>query len=247
MKTTFQIANRSFTDYLKVTVNGETKYICEQETFEYTECEKLDVHVQFVDSWEYTKIRVKNPILRLLIAIVSCLFSVLNYFLDNNEGIGIDKAYPSITPFTVEKRFTLLPTDDAVITLKWIAPKYNKIQKQYTAPDILVKAASASEEVTKTNYSHAMMKREWKMYHIPSFSVLMIIVLLLNLLGVYMLVKAANEIPLSAISDHIVAVIAMAFCELVLLGLLVAVIAVIIRAYKLYREVQSRCRGENCE
>ncbi len=240
MKTHFHIENKEFVDYLKLTTNGKTHYFCDDLTIEFDDCENLDVDIEYVRAEDYFKIKSKNLFLKLLLTIVKWIFSPLIYFIDNDDGIRLDKGYKSFNPFTLKKSFSIVSPNEKTINIHYIESKYDRITKKYSPPSIELKVDGVIDKIEETTFSSAIFKQEWNTYHTPAFTVIMILILLLNILNFSIFAKVIREIPVCSTSENIGGIIGMSFCSLVMIALFVAYIVVIVKAYRLQKEVISK-------
>ena len=238
MKTYFHIENKEFTDYLKVTVQERKYYFCDDLMIEYDDCDALNVDIELIKPDEYLKFKAKNPFLRLLLNIVKWIFSPLIYFIDNDGVISLDNGFHSFNPFTYKKSFSITSPNEKTININFTQAKYDNIIKKYTNPLLELRGDGVIEKNEETTFSSAILKREWNTYHIPAFTVLMIIVLLLNVIGFLIFAKVIREIPLCSMSENISGIVGMSFCSLVMLALFVAYVVVIVKAHRRLR----RCR-----
>ena len=92
----------------------------------------------------------------------------------------------------------------------------------------------------ETTFSSAILKQEWSTYHTPAFTVIMIVILLLNVLNLSIFAKVIREIPVCSTSENIGGIIGMSFCSLVMIALFVEYIVIIVKAYRLQKEVISK-------
>ncbi len=236
MKTHFRIENKEFTEYLKITTKDKEYYFCDDLTIEYDDCNTLNVDIELIQAEEYLKIKAKNSFLRLLLNIVKLIFSPLLYFIDNEDGIGLDKGYHSFTPFTMKQSISIDSPDEKTISITYIDSAYNKTTKKFTPPTLKYQENTIinTEQIA---FSPLVLEREWNTYHIPAFSVIMVVILLLNWLNFSIFAKVIREIPLYPISENIGGIIGMSFCSLVMIALLIAYIVVIVKSHRLYKEI----------
>lgn len=233
--TRFHIENKDFTEHLKITVKDKEYYFCDNLTIEYNDCDTLSFDVELVRTEEYQK--VKNPFLRFLVNILKWVISILVYFCDNEGGIRLDKGYKSFNPFTLKKSFSINAPDKRRINITYIEPAFDKMTKKYTPPRLEI----SENVVTKTEaieFSPLLLKREWNIYHIPAFVMIMIIVSLLLCLHIVLFVNAIRDIALYSMSENVWSFIGMSFCSLAMIALVVAYIIIIVKAYKLYKSVE---------
>ena len=236
MKTHFCIENKELTEYLKITNHDEEYYFCDELTIEYDDCDTLNVDIELIKAEEYLKIKAKNPFLRLLLNIMKWILSPLLYFIDNEDGIGLDKGYHSFTPFTIKQSISINSPDEKTVSITYIDSVYNEISKKFTPPTLKYQENTIinTEQIA---FSPLALKREWNIYHTPAFSVIMIVILLLNWLNFSIFAKVIREIPLYPVSENTGGIIGMSFCSLVIIALLIAYIIVIAKSHKLYKEV----------
>lgn len=236
MKTYFHIENKEITDYLKVTVQEKEYYFCDDLTIEYDDCDTLNIDIELIKAEEYLKIKAKNQFLRLLLNIVKWILAPLLYFIDNEDGIGLDKGYHSFNPFTIKQSISINSPDEKTINITYIESAYNKTTKKFTPPTLKYQE-NIIINTEQIAFSPLALKSEWNTYHIPAFSVIMVVILLFNWLNFSIFAKVIREIPLYPMSENIGGIIGMSFCSLVMIALLVAYIVVIVKSHRLYKEV----------
>lgn len=236
MKTHFRIENKEFTEYLKITTQDREYYFCDDLTIEYDDCDTLNVDIELIKAGEYLKIKAKNSFLRLLLNIVRWILAPLLYFIDNEDGIGLNKGYHSFNPFTIKQSISINSPDEKTINITYTESTYNKTTKKFTPPTLKYQESTIinAEQIA---FSPLALKREWNTYHIPAFIIIMVLILLLNWLNFSIFTKVIREIPLYPMSKNIGGIIGMSFCSLVMVALLVAYIVVIAKSHKLYKEV----------
>lgn len=237
MKTYFHIENKEFTDYMKLTVNDKIYYFCDDLTVEFDDCEKLDVDIEFIRAEDYYKIKSKNLFLKLILNIVKWILSTLMFFIDSDDGIRIDKGFKTFNPFKFKKSFSVNSPDKKTLNISYIESKYDKSTKQYSVPSMEIKADGVTYKTEEIKFSDTTLKQEWNTYHMPAFTIILILVLLLNLLNFALFARVIREIPLYPMSENIGAIIGISFCSLFMIALLVAYIVVIIKSYRLQKEV----------
>ncbi len=240
MKTNFHIENKEFVDYLKLTTNGKTYYFCDDLTVEFDDCENLDVDIEYLRAENYFKIKSQNLFHKLFLTIVKWIFSPLMYFIDNDDGIGLDKGYKSFTPFMHKKSFSIVSPAEKTVNIHYIESKYNRITKKYSPPLMELKGDYVIDKIEETRFLSATLKQEWNKYHIPAFTVIMVVILLLNWLNFSIFAKVIREIPLYPMSENIGGIVGMSFCSIVMIALFIAYIVVIAKAYRLQKEVISK-------
>ncbi len=236
MKTHFRIENKEFTEYLKITTQDREYYFCDDLTIEYDDCDTLKVDIELIKAEEYLKIKAKNSFLRLLLNIVRWILAPLLYFIDNEDGIGLNKGYHSFNPFTIKQSISINSPDEKTINITYTESTYNKTTKKFTPPTLKYQESTIinAEQIA---FSPLALKREWNTYHIPAFTVIMIMIVLLNLLIFSIFAKVIREISLYSMSENVGGIIGMSFCSLVMVALLVAYIVVIVKSRRLYKEV----------
>jgi len=240
MKTHFHIENKEFVDYLKLTTNGKTQQFCDDLTIEFDDCENLDLDIEYVRAEDYFKIKSKNLFLKLLLTIAKWIFSPLIYFIDNDDGIRLDKGYKSFNPFTYKKSFSIASPNEKTVNIHYIESKYDRITKKYSTPSMELKVGGVIDKNEETTFSSEILKQEWRTYHTPAFTVIMILILLLNLLNFSISAKVIREIPVCSISENIGSIVGISFCSLVMIALFVAYIVVFVKACRLLKEVISK-------
>lgn len=236
MKTYFHMENKGFADYFKVTVQKKEYYFCDDLAIEFDECDTLNVDIELIKAEEYLKIKAKNQFLRVLLNIAKWILAPLLFFIDNEDGIGLDRGYHSFNPFTIKQSISVNSPDEKTISINYIESAYNKTTKKFTPPTLKYQESTIinAEQIA---FSPLALKREWNTYHLPAFTVIMVIIGLLNWLSFSIFAKVVREIPLYPMSENIGGIIGMSFCSLAMVALLVAFIVVILKARKLYKYV----------
>ncbi|MBQ8860399.1 MAG: hypothetical protein IJ015_03565 [Ruminococcus sp.] len=236
MRTHFHIENKEFTEYLKITAKEKEYYFCDDLTIEYDDCDTLNVDVELINAEEYLKIKANNSFLRQLMNIVKWIFSPILFFVDNEGGISLDKGYDSFEPFTLKQSFSINSPDEKIINITYVESTYSKSTKKYAPPSLKIQE-DIEIKTEQIVFSPLTLKREWNTYYIPAFTVMMVIIALLNWLNFSIFSKVIKEIPLYPMSENISAIIGMSFCSLVMIALLVAYIIIIVKAHKFYKRV----------
>lgn len=253
MKTTFRIADKRFSDYLKITAGNKTEYFNKEITLENDFCKTLEFEVERIDKYEFYARKIKNPFLKFILfipaVIVSFLLSALIFFIDGDSSFGIKPhaIFSNFSPFTVRKTFTVENPDNKIIDIKIIRPEFIKNESRYSLPDIV-----AEEELTKcTNshitYSEKILKRQWAFYTVPAFCILWIATILLNIISAVIFCKVIREIPLNETAFNVAGIIGMIFCSAVVLALFVAVTVLFVRLYKICKKVSEKQRDAYTE
>ena len=237
MKTHFHIENKEFVDFLKLTANGETHYFCDDLTIEFDDCENLDIVIEYVRTEEYFKIKSKNWFLKLLLPIAKWILAPLMFFIDNDDGIRLENGYHSFNPFTHKTTFSIVSPNEKTIGIHYIESKYDEATKTYAPLSIELKGEGVINKNEETTFSSTILKQEWSTYHTPAFTVIMIAILLINILNFSIFAKVIREIPVCSILENIFGIVGMSFCSRVTIALLVACVAIIMKAYRLQREV----------
>lgn len=244
MKTAFCILNEDFSDQLKITLNGESKFVSDEAVFEYPDGTQPQVLIEHLDFHAYLQQRIKNPVLRFLAkfftAILGFPFALILFFCDNESGMKLDKGFSSLNPYTLQKHFTLTPTEK--VELRFIPPKFDRRKRRYTPSDLVVETGDVTEEKIDVRYSPALMKREWLGYHVPGYVFFFLLIGLLNALGVAFVVKAVREIPQYTLSENIGAFFFTGLAELGMLALFVVFVVFFVRSYKRYKEIDQAHR-----
>ena len=234
--TRFQVDCKDFAEHIKITANNKVYYFNDDLTIEYDDCDVLDVDVELVSTEEYLKNTVKNPLLRFLLNILEWIISPLLFFADNDGGIRFSNCYKSINPFSINETFSIESPDKKTVNFTYAPPQFDKMTKIYTPPALKPQQEIALK-TEKTTFSPHTLKREWNIYHIPAFTVIIVVILLLNWLNFLIFTKVIREIPLYPMSENIGGIIGMSFCSLVMIALLVAYIVVFVKSSKLYKQV----------
>ena len=235
MKTTFRIENENFVPLFKIVANGSTYYIEKDLTIEYSDCEQLEIDLELVHTADY--IKSKNPFLRFLWNVAIWIFSPLLFFIDNDDGIREDRGFSSFTPFTLKQSFSINAPDEKTITINYTDSQYDRLSEKYTPPIVRLHGDTIIQHTEDIAFSATVFKREWNTYHIPGFTVLTIVVLLLNWLCFSLFAKVIREIPLFSLAENIGHLIGISFCSLVMIALFVACIIRFIKLHKFYKKV----------
>lgn len=233
----------TFTDYFKLNTNGQTYWLSEPITVE-CDGDELELDITLVHAFDCIKEVCKNPFLRMLMYLLDTVLSVVGYWVDNDEGIGLDKGFSSFNPFSVRKRVVIAPMDGETVTVRFTEPRYDRIQKRYAPPDIAVEGATVRQETAEMRYCSALLEREWRHYHVPSFTFYIVLMLLLNALGVYMVIHAVKAIPLFTLSENIFGIALMALIELVFLALLIVYLVILFRMRRICKQVDAHQRAD---
>ncbi len=237
MKTYFHIKNTEFTEYLKITAQEKEYCFCDDLTIEYDDCDILNVDVELINAEEYYKFKYKNLFFKLLLNIVKFILAPLIYYIDNNDGIGLDKGYYSFNPFSIKQSISIYVPDEKVININYIDSNYDKTTKIYSPPSIEFQYDDVVKQKEEIVFSETLLKQEWNTYHIPAFTIIMIVILLLNWLNFSMVAQVVREMSIYPMPENVSGVIGMSFCSIVMIALLVAYIVVIVKAYRLQKEV----------
>ncbi len=241
MKTTFRLSNREFPDSFLITINGMTKELSEDHkeiTFKW-EGKEAEGEITYVN---HDELRVKNPILRFLAYLFAGLLSILIFWADNDGGIRIERCFKEINPFGNKKRFRLCPSEDSIIEVHFSDPKYHSFDKSYDPPRILL-TGNVTEEETETYYDPKRMRTSYRMYNYPAFTVLFLLSAFVNWIGVMVSITVAMRIPTSSLWENIGGIAGTAFCEIILIGLLIALIVIFVRSHKLYKQIDANLRS----
>lgn len=234
MKITFQLTNKEFEDFLAVSINGETKELTQQDNqinFEVSDIEETTVQVRYIRNDIQ---RIKNPIGRFLAYLFFLLLSPLIFFADNDNGIDIHKFFYGAKPFEWKKIFKIKPTED-MISLKYIFPKYDKTARCFSAPDVKIMGAETMEETVTAEYNPVTMKKEFRLYHYPAYTILFAIIIALYVL---MAICLFNQFA----PFDLVGVIGMSFCCLVVLALFITFICIFVSTHRLLKQIDRLLR-----
>lgn len=229
MKITFQLTNEEFEDALAVSAGGETKELSTQDNkinFEVSDAEEIAVQVQYVRN-EMPKIA--NPIGKFFAYLLYCLISAINFFCDNGNGISAHRYFYQAKPFELKKSFAIKPTEKAVL-IKYIPPRYDKQERCFSVPDIEIAGAEVLDVATAVEYNHALMKKEFFLYHYPAYIFLFAIICALEIFTATGLVKQLAPFDLAG-------VIGLSICCLGMLELLIVFICIFISTHRLFRQV----------
>lgn len=172
--------------------------------------------------------QTNNPIGKFFAYLFSFLLSSIIFFADNDNGIGIHKFFYNAKPFNFKKTFEIVPTENVV--LKFISPKYDKIKKRFSTPDIELIGAKPIDEVLCSEYNQASFIKEFRLYHYPAYAVLFAIILALAVLMSVCLVNQFSPFDLFG-------VIGMSFCCVVMLALLIVFICLFVSTHRLFRQI----------
>lgn len=229
MKMTFQPADKEFDDALEIGINGKVKTLTAQRSrieFDLSNTEELTVQARYVRT---DLPKVKNPIGKFFVWLLVLLISPLVFFADNDNGIGIHKFFFDAKPFAITKTLRIHPTEQT-LSVRYIAPKYNRQAKQFTAPDIVVEGAEVMAENTCVTYDRATLKTVFRAYHYPAYTILFALLLAL---GAMMGLTLRNQFD----PFHLAGVIGMSLCCAVMLALLIAFVCLFIATHKLFRQI----------
>lgn len=230
MTLNFQLTNKGFEDRLSVCVGGETKELTERDNkihFEISDTTETTVRVQYVRNDIH---RIKTPIGRFFAYLLLILLSPIIFFADNDNGIGIHKFFHSAKPYDLKKVFKIDPTEN-MISLKYLYPTYDKEARRFSVPDVELTGAEAAEETVTAEYNRAVVRKEFRLYHYPAYTVLFAVNIALNLLMMICLINQFFPFDLAG-------VILMSLCCLVTLALLIAFICVFVSTHRLLKQIE---------
>ena len=228
MRLTFTLGNKEFEDTLAVSVNGKTKDLTtkdKQVSFDVPNTDKIEVHVEYKRNDIQ---QIKNPIGRFFAYLFFFLLSPIIFFADNDNGIGIHKFFYDAKPFDMKKIFKIVPTENVV--LKFISSKYDKTTKRFLNPDIKVVGEEMTDEVLCSEYNQASFKKEFRLYHYPTYALLFAIILALTALMTAILFNQFSPFNLAG-------VVGMALCCFVMLVLLIVFICIFVSTHRLFRQI----------
>ena len=229
MRLTFTLDNKEFQDALAVSVNEKTKELTKEEkqvSFDVPDADRIEVHIEYKTN---DIKRIKNPIGRFFAYLLFFLLSTIIFFADNDPGIKTHKFFYDANPFDLKKTFKIASTENTVI-LKYVASKYDKQSKRFSAPDIEVTALEITDELHFIKYDQASLKKEFRLYHYPAYTVLFVIILALAALMVSALLNQFSPFDLFG-------VIGMSFCCAVMLALLIVFTCLFVSTHKLFRQI----------
>jgi hypothetical protein len=237
------LSNKKFEDSLSVSLNGETKELTAGEnhiSFEVPDTAEITVQIRHVKN---SLQKIRNPIGRFVVWLLFCLISPLIFFADSDSGIGKHQFFSGANPFDLQKTFRVPASAGGTVptavrmTVTYEPPKYDKLQKTYTAPDIRLTGAEVADETRLCTYNPADFKTEFRLYHYPAYILLFAILLALHLM---MLVFLVNQItPFNPLG-----VVGIAFCWLIVMGLSVGIVWLFAATHKLLRQVDGILRAE---
>lgn len=236
MTLTLQLTNKDLEGSLAVTVNGETKKLTRRDNrinFELSDAKEATVRARYVRS---DAKRIKNPIAGFFAYLFSLLLSTIIFYADNDNGIGVHKFFYGAKPFDWEKLFKIKPTEN-VVSLRYVPPKYHKEAKAFSAPDLELAGAEITEEAIAVEYNPVAMRKEFRLYHYPAYTILFAVNVALTAL---MAICLFNQlIPFNAIGA-----IAMSLCCLVVLVLLIAFVCAFASTHRLFNEIDQGLRKQ---
>lgn len=228
MKVSFTLGNEEFEDTLAVSVNGKTKDLTSQDkqvSFDVTNTDKIEVHVEYKRNDIQ---QIKNPIGRFFAYLFFLLLSPIIFFADNDNGIGIHKFFYAAKPFDLKKTFKIAPTEN--IVLKFISPKYDKTTRRFSVPNIEIIGMETTDVTICSEYNQASFKKEFRLYHYPTYTILFAIILALTVLMSVCLFAQFSPF-------HLFGVIGMSFCCVVMLALLIVFICLFVSTHRLFRQI----------
>ena len=177
--------------------------------------------------------------MKLLLLILKLIIFPLNFFVDNDESIRLYRGYETFNPYTIKKSFSISNPNEKTVNLIFTEAAYNGITKKFTPSDILIQCDGLEIKSEEIRFSETILKHEWNEYHITGFALLMLLVSLLNMLDFVIFVKVIGDIASSTVSENVFGILGMLFCSFVLMGLFVVCIVIIVKAYRLKKEVIS--------
>ena len=237
MKTHFHITDEDFADYVKLTAQGETHYFQKDLTLELEDRDALNADIEWIKTEEYVKESGKPIFLRLLLTIAKWIIGPLVFFIDSYCGIRLDSGYPTFNPYRVKQSVSISDPKEKTVHITLTDPKYNKHTKKYSPPALSYSQADVAVLKEDIAFSEAELKRDWNVYHVSAFTVIIAIILLLNAINCAVAVGGHQREPLLPVSENIGRILGIALCSAVMLAILIAFIVTIVKACKLKKEV----------
>lgn len=227
MKMTFQLKNESFEDSLSVSINKETKELTaknNQISFDVDDGEAV-IDIEYVRN---EPPRINNPIGRFFANFFYSLLSVLIFFADNDNGIGIHKFFHIAKPYNFKKTLKITPAEN--IEIKFIPSKYNKTIKNFSLPDIEITRVDVIEEKATVEYNSNELKREFRLYHYPAYTLLFSVIFAIVALMIVVLVSQFSPF-------NLVGVLGMSFCLVIVLALLIVFACLFGSTHRLFKQI----------
>ena len=235
MKTTFRIENKDFSHQLKLTAGGKEYYFNDELTIEYDECETLEAELELIHALDYFRMKAKNILWKLLY-VVFWLVGLISYLSDCDRP-GVEQGYSSFDPFTVKKAFSIPSPEGKVVLIRYKEAQYSKETKQYTPSELLLDDPQVIVNEEAVLFSPAVYRREWRLCHIPAYTVFGAVTLFIAAVTLPPFLGRAVEIITSSLAENWGELLAMGFCCFVVVGLFVMLGAAVAKSVKLYRRV----------
>lgn len=242
MKTKIKIANKTFYETLRVTFDGQTKELSDENReieFESSNNGKHTLEVEFVNNDFFDFNKVRNPIAKFLLRIVAFIFMpLLHYFeADDIKGAKSHMWLKYTHPFDFRKTFIVEPQEDKPIALKFTDSYYKPKTRDFSFPNVEIFDCIYKEENEYIKFHSEHMKKAYKIINIPMY--VFVFVVLALLFTVFALVgrQALLDVVNRTSAENLFGAIGMVFCFAVLLFILIMAIKAVVRSYKLCDEI----------
>ena len=226
--------HHNFDDTLSVTINGETKELNEIDkiaTFVVADDREATVEVFYRRNDIQS---IQNPVGRFFARLFLLLLSPFIFFMDNDNGIGIHRFFHSAKPFDLAMTCKLMPTA-APVSVTFVPPLYVKNNGYKSKPEIQLQGAEIGAMETICTYNPAAMKRDFRMYHYPAYTVIFVLTAALHALMAAGLIRQFT-------SAQWTGVLAISLCWLVILAITTALIRAFLATRRLFEKIDRDLR-----
>lgn len=242
MKVTIHLFNLNFTDAIRVTLDGKTQEFNDTKkkiVFDDTGTGRHRLETEFLSKDIIEKKPVKNPVGRFFMNILIAILSIIVHFIDSDDvkGPKIYNWLTHINPFEFKKSFTVEFKDNTEISVKYIKPHYNPTIEDFSDPDIEINNCTAKEEYRHTKFKHSYVKKAFKIFNIPVYTLIFVIIALLFALFTAIFSRRFADIFTQSASENVFFIVSMLFCFSVLIGLAVMAVVAVVRSYRLCRQL----------
>lgn len=248
MELEVELFNKSIDGILKVTLDGQTKELSEDNRkviFNCREAEKHRLDVEYVCEGVYDKIKTSNPVARFFLKLLLAVFVAFQYLFDSYDNIRGAQIYSWIKhtqPFDCKKSYTIKNLGDT-LTVKYINSSYSPKKKELSKPDFELTGCNSDLDFHKVTFNETYFKKEYKFYNTPVYTVLFAFTLFLNVLFTIIAVNVFSGIDWQNFSEYAFSVFGIGFCLLFVLFLLIMTIVALVRSYRLCKEICRKYKG----
>lgn len=249
MELEVELFNKSIDGALKITLDGQTKELSEENKKVIFNCREAETHrldVEYVCEGVYDKIKTNNPVAIFFLKLLLAVFVVFQYLFDSYDNIRGGQIYSWIKhtqPFYCKKSYTIKNLGDT-LTVKYINSSYSPKKKEISEPDIELTGCNSDLDFQKVTFNETYFKKEYKFYNAPVYTVLFALTLFLNVLFTVIAVNVFRGVDWQNFNDYAFSVFGMAFCLLTALFLLIMTVVALVRSYRLCKEICRKHKGD---